>query len=429
MSDFDRLDALAAAYDAQVHRVRKSLEEFASALWSSQEDYRDKAVERMVAALVPRVQAGQVRTANLTRAYLVACAREIGLDTTGVSVVDVAEVTGQRGVDPEVVYRRPAVATYTALSEGKPYEDAVKAGGLRLLQLIGGDMQLAKRTQSRTTMRATGARFFRRILTGRENCALCMIAATQRYWVEDLMPIHPGCDCNSGPLPPDYPPDQQVIDDDELEAIHDAVANATGLSDRGARLPDYRDLIMETEHGEYGPLLSFKETKSQRKRRLKYQSKGFTLLPDDAPRPSSVPQEFMDKVCFGSQAGNRAVGGHLAGRAPKDKDGHSLFPAPWGAKEVAHAKDVLLHSPDIEYQRNDSSWRVAKAEVDGVICYLQYSYSAKRDRFTLHSLAPINGTVIDDNGVEHHVMFYDAKAGWITKPLDRRELDPRTMTP
>ncbi|MDK7272578.1 hypothetical protein, partial [Actinotignum schaalii] len=91
-------------------------------------------------------------------------------------------------------------------------------------------------------------------------CALCMIAATQRYWVEDLMPIHPGCDCNSGPLPPDYPPDQQVIDDDELEAIHDAVANATGLSDRGARLPDYRDLIMETEHGEYGPLLSFKET-------------------------------------------------------------------------------------------------------------------------------------------------------------------------
>ena len=78
MGDLDRLDDLAAACDAQVHAVRSRLEDFAASLWASLPDYRDNAIDRMVEAIVPRVIAGQVRIAELTRAYLAQCAREIG---------------------------------------------------------------------------------------------------------------------------------------------------------------------------------------------------------------------------------------------------------------------------------------------------------------------------------------------------------------
>lgn len=267
MGDIERLDSLARAYSAQVHAIRSRLESFARSLWESSPDYRDEAIDRLVAAIVPRVIAGQVRTADLTRAYLLECAKVLGLPAHA-PVVDAAQVVSQRGVDPRAVYRRPAVTVYTALSKGKTPTEAVAAGGLRLLQIIGGDMQLAKRAQSRTTMKSCGVKVYRRILTGHENCALCMIASTQRYWVEDLLPIHPGCDCDVGPLPDGYDPAQQVIDDDLLEQVHQTVEGAAGASDRGGRLPDYRDLVIETTHGEYGPVLEFKGTKEERRRHL-----------------------------------------------------------------------------------------------------------------------------------------------------------------
>lgn len=266
MGDLDPLDRLARAYDAQVHAVRAALEAFAAGMWESMPDYRDDAVEAMVAAIVPRVVAGQLRTAELTRAYLVACAQELGWDTD-LPPVDAAAVTGLRGTPPEEVYRRPALQTWTALSQGKALDDAVRAGGLRLHQLIGGDLQNAKRVQSRDSMTAAGGTYYRRILTGRENCALCTIASTQRYRVEKLLPIHPGCDCGVGPLPAELAMDQ-VIDEALLEAVHDAVEATTGTSDRGARSPDYRDIILETTHGEYGPVISFKGTRTFRRKSI-----------------------------------------------------------------------------------------------------------------------------------------------------------------
>ena len=63
-------------------------------------------------------------------------------------------VSGERSVfvPPTRVYRRPGLAVWTALSQGKPVPAAVDAGRLRLEQLIGGDLQNAKRVQSRATM-------------------------------------------------------------------------------------------------------------------------------------------------------------------------------------------------------------------------------------------------------------------------------------
>jgi hypothetical protein len=69
------------------------------------------------------------------------------------------------------------------------------------------------------------------------------------------MPIHPGCHCKPEPLPGDRDPGH-VIDEALLKEAHDAIARDLGESDRGGRAPDYRDVIITREHGEYGPLLA-----------------------------------------------------------------------------------------------------------------------------------------------------------------------------
>ena len=265
MADLDSLNRLTEAYDGQVHAIRQQITAFGQAYWDSLPHYRASAVEDMIEAITPRVTAGQLRIADLTRAYLAQCARELGWNVV-LPPIDQDEIIGTRGVDPRIVYRRPAVDVYTALAAGKPLPQAAAEGRLRLTQLIGGDMQLAKTHASRQSMRGypEEGQFYRRVLTGRENCALCVVASTQRYYRGDLLPIHPGCDCGVQPLPPGLAVNQ-VIDEDLLEQVHQITADRLGVSDRGGRTPDYRKLLTVREHGEYGPTLSWAQPKAKPK--------------------------------------------------------------------------------------------------------------------------------------------------------------------
>lgn len=263
MPDLDALNRLAEAYDSQVHAIRTQITRFGESYWDSLPHYRASAVEDMIEAITPRVIAGQLRVADLTRAYLARCAVELGWKVA-LPPIDQDEIIGARGVDPRAVYRRPAIDVYTALAAGKPLPQAAAEGRLRLTQLIGGDMQLAKTHASRQSMRAypSAGQFYRRVLTGRENCALCVVASTQRYHRGDLMPIHPGCDCGVQPLPPGLAA-SQVIDEDLLEQVHQITEDRLGTSDRGGRTPDYRKLLTVSEHGEYGPTLSWAQPKAK----------------------------------------------------------------------------------------------------------------------------------------------------------------------
>jgi len=308
MPDLDSLNRLTEAYDSQVHSIRQQITAFGQAYWDSLPHYRASAVEDMIQAITPRVTAGQLRIADLTRAYLAQCARELGWKVALPSI-DQDEIRGARGVDPRVVYRRPAVDVYTTLAAGKPLPQAAAEGRLRLTQLIGGDMQLAKVHASRQSMRGYPAegQFYRRVLTGRENCALCVVASTQRYYRDDLMPIHPGCDCGVQPLPPGLAVNQ-VIDEDLLEQVHQITADRLGVSDRGGRTPDYRKLLTVSEHGEYGPTLSWAQPKAKPKPKAggaeppkppKPPKKTTAQPPDDSDRLKrllSVPAEKWHKT-------------------------------------------------------------------------------------------------------------------------------------
>ena len=337
MPDLDSLNRLTEAYDSQVHAIRQQITAFGQAYWDSLPHYRASAVEDMIKAITPRVTAGQLRIADLTRAYLAQCARELGWKVV-LPPIDQDEIRGARGVDPRVVYRRPAVDVYTALAAGKPLPQAAAEGRLRLTQLIGGDMQLAKVHASRQSMRGypEEGQFYRRVLTGRENCALCVVASTQRYYRGDLLPIHPGCDCDVQPLPPGLAVNQ-VIDEDLLEQVHQITADRLGVSDRGGRTPDYRKLLTVSEHGEYGPTLSWAQPKAKPKTKAgeseppkppKPPKKTTAQPPDDSDRLKrllSVPAEKWHKTLQYEGGDVTGIPGEF--RYPGHGDGRVFIPA------------------------------------------------------------------------------------------------------
>ncbi len=248
-------DQILTAYQTQVGRVREQTVKTGLAIWNGLPDYRDGNIDRFIVQIVPRVRAGQIKTAQLTAAFVKQSAKARGEDVP-MALVDREQIAAVRKIDPVVEYRRPAVTLYTALRDGLTLAAGVELGAKRLTDLMSTDMQLAKTTQAQKSMQAAGYEYYVRVLTGLENCALCSIASTQRYHVKDLMPIHPGCDCGADTVNANFDPGH-ILDPQFLEETHAHVEQFVGGSDRGGRSPDYRELIITRENGEWGPTLTW----------------------------------------------------------------------------------------------------------------------------------------------------------------------------
>lgn len=249
------------AYEVQVRQLKLRVSNFAMRYWNSMGSWRDDDIERLLATVAPQVQSGQQRISDLTDAYLTRVAQEQGFTVRGRPVR--ATTRKLRGVSDEMLYARPFATMHDTLSKGGTVTNAVAAGKVRLLSIVDSNLQLAKTHSARRAMQSGGVETYERTLTGRENCALCVIASTQRYWVGDLSPMHPACDCGVRSRKGD--PAEQVIHPNRLDAIHTAVENQFGTSDRGARLidgqnsiSDYLDLIAVREHSELGPVLTWR---------------------------------------------------------------------------------------------------------------------------------------------------------------------------
>lgn len=219
--------------------------------------WHDTDVEHFLDQAVPIIQAGQQTLAELTAVYV---ASTVGAETE-VPTLPVDAVTDLRaGAAVAEVYTRPFVTVRTALARGKRLPEAVHDGQVRLGQIAELDLQQAYAHASRDAMTGLpeGARpaWWARVPVGEYDCALCLIAATQRYQRGDLNPIHPACDCVVKPLTARTDPGQ-VIAPELLDRVHAAVAEMTGTTDRGARAPDYRKLAlnMTGRHGELGAVL------------------------------------------------------------------------------------------------------------------------------------------------------------------------------
>ncbi|MFI7239674.1 hypothetical protein [Streptomyces cyaneofuscatus] len=247
--------ALTERYDALTGSLRERILTFVLSAFDGLPAYRDADADGFLERVLPVVLGVQQQMGQVTDAYLTAMIADMLGTTTATAPVTSAVSEQLRGVPPTEVYRRPFVQVWTALSRGHDPADAIGQGRTRLLSITETDLQLARTHSARGAMERGGARYFRRRLTSGKNCALCTIASTQRYRVENLMPIHPGCHCKPEPLPGNRDPGH-VIDEQLLKDAHDAITRDLGESDRGGRAPDYRQVIITREHGEYGPLLA-----------------------------------------------------------------------------------------------------------------------------------------------------------------------------
>lgn len=191
----ERQAALAQAFITSDAQIRERVLAAVVAVFRGLGSWRDADIERFTDTVLPVVLGAQRQTGTLTQAYLTALLADMTGDIARPSAADIA--TGavlRKGVDPAEVYARPIRSVWKALAGSDGLTAAVDAGVLRLGQILATDLQLAKTYAARAVMsgdeRVVG---YRRVLTGRTSCALCLLASTQRYHRGDLMPIHPGC--------------------------------------------------------------------------------------------------------------------------------------------------------------------------------------------------------------------------------------------
>jgi len=265
----DAYEAQLAANRSAIRATRARLVAYVTGMWFGLGSWMVGDVERFVAIILPAVLAAQRTTAILTdqQIALVVAAR---LGTVprplGISLEPLVGANVRNGVEPDAVYRRGGAQVWDALAKGEPLPVAVERGAMRIVQNLGTDLQLAKTHAAREVVRSTPGTFgFKRVLVGDKSCGLCALAATQRYNREDLLPIHPACDCDVEPL---LEATGQIIDEAALGRIHDLAAEFFSQSDtRGASMGshtndkrqfDFRDFVIVHEHGEYGPVLARK---------------------------------------------------------------------------------------------------------------------------------------------------------------------------
>lgn len=260
---------LVAAHGAATGQLRTSIDEWLQDYWEAMGSWHVSDIERMADVVTARVEAAQHRIGALTDVYLARVTAELAGERVprppvGVSPAEVS-TEALRGVPGLEVYRRPGGTVGQALAEGKSLEVASAAGLQRLRKLAATNLQLAKTHTARRVLELSPKKVvgYRRVLVGRKNCALCIVASTARYRRGDLQPIHPGCDCSVLPIWGDEDPGW-VIDKEQLDQVHDTLQRELGGKSDSARTftsPEgeaiaYRDVLVIRQHGEIGPVLT-----------------------------------------------------------------------------------------------------------------------------------------------------------------------------
>lgn len=259
--------AALAAYQRSVADVRTKVSDAIEAAWRSLGAWRKDQIREFLSKVLPVVQAAEQQVAAQTAAYLAA----MQLATIGVPVkptpLDLSRLTGpatRNGTTPAEVYERPFHLVWRELAKGTLLDDAVQQGMEAAQKSAMTDLQRTKtltgQAQREESPYITG---YRRVLEGERSCGLCIVASTQRYSREQLMDIHPGCDCSEAPL---YGERAHVIDLPRLQDVHAAIEATFGKSSAAARtIPgayadgkpiNYRDVLITHEHGELGPVLA-----------------------------------------------------------------------------------------------------------------------------------------------------------------------------
>lgn len=181
--------------DAQ-ERIKLRVRTGVRAAWVSLGSYNEADVETFLARALPLILAGELASVSALQSFL---GQSLGRPVTAIDPTDVIDGI-RNGATPEEVYRRPFVETWTALKNGTLWEQAVGQGLDRALSAATTDLQLTMTHGAKAFGGADdGIYGFQRVANSGA-CDLCLIASTQRYFTDTLMPIHNYCNCGVAPL-------------------------------------------------------------------------------------------------------------------------------------------------------------------------------------------------------------------------------------
>lgn len=166
----------------------------------------------------------------------------------------------RNGVASSEVYARPFVDFWLSLKNGGSIDDALHSGAARIGELLDTDIErLSDFTSVEKFANENSLVGYRRVLTGATNCALCVVASTQRYRRGNLKPIHPHCNCKVSPVL-NWEDDgaSQILDEDLLNQLHSDIASRFGEDVANRSAKDYNKIMVTRQHGEIGPYLGWR---------------------------------------------------------------------------------------------------------------------------------------------------------------------------
>jgi hypothetical protein len=175
---------------------------------------------------------------------------------------DAQLVTGpgiRNGVPIQDVYGRVFKPVWQALGDGWDLDTAIDRGIGRLTSTFDVDLERVidhvNLERFANENKITG---YRRVLRGAHNCALCILASTQLYHKRELKGIHPNCKCKVSPVL-SFEDISKTLRQDLIEQVHASIKERYGISDPSGRSIDYRHIVMVRNHGEIGPMLTFRD--------------------------------------------------------------------------------------------------------------------------------------------------------------------------
>lgn len=236
------------------------------ALFLGSPDYRAADAAAFVGQALPLLRGGQRTMTDLVAAYLQQTASAAAQSAGGVGSLVVATPSmlgldlGRVGVGMREVYTRPYRQVWLEVSRGQTMTTAVERGATRLAEVAELDLQNTEAKAFAYAMPSMAVEvrpaYWRRVPRGDVTCAMCILASTQRYRVDTLKPIHPGCDCGVAVVYRGQPDPLDDTDQARYDAAHAAAVELTGRSDLGGRLVDYRKIPITGQHSEIAaPLL------------------------------------------------------------------------------------------------------------------------------------------------------------------------------
>lgn len=232
--------------------VRSSILAGVALAWDQMRDPFSPTDRRTFArAAAVEIRRGRQRMAGIMRAAIERAMIDAGLDPPRGGPVE--PLPEPRGLPiEEVMERAPAQVAYE-VTQGKPFEQAMRSGLDRALVTAEMDLATAARDSSRDTIanapRIVGwRRMVRPYLSESGTCGLCLAAATRLYFKSDLMPLHSRCRCLPYPVIEGLPDIAQQINGVDIDDLY---ARA-GETQRG-KLARVRFKVVQ--HGELGPTL------------------------------------------------------------------------------------------------------------------------------------------------------------------------------